>query len=389
MADEELLARLGTPDESAIAAGRERSGADRAKADILTVLDDLAPDHPLRLLGPRLSSWLRRVRVGELAVPHRQRLRMESSRVLWGLVAGVSIAPGIWWYQDDEGRLSVWSTENQRRALDVPAARHRMLHTRGSRGASLTAPVLADDVRRLAHETSGLLPAGLVEREAWRLAEGLRASTALLDRLRPVEIRTSSVEGPVLRGLVELVGATGVVTTYMPHSPLAIYPESTDIPHRRILTTFFEDLRLLRSIGYAAEALAHEHHDVRPPTERTAETIVSVSPWGDRQIERFLTAVRGMFGTPSDHVAVSGHPRLTGRQAALLAASGIRVLAEPLDDHLASGDVRHLVTWSSTVSRIALLHGTEVTSIGIWPWRHYRFEHTTNIEPATLEQDTC
>lgn len=305
--------------------------------------------------------------------------------MLWRLVACASIAPGIWWHQDDDGRLSVWSTENQRRALGVPAARHRMLTTHGFRRQSFPFPVLVDDVRRLAHEASGLLPPGLVEREGWRLTEGLRAATALLDRLRPVEVRTSSVEGPVLRGLVELAGSTGVVTTYMPHAPLTIYPESTDIPHRRIRTTFFEDLRLLQSIGYAADALAHEHRAVRPPTERTAPTIVSISPWGDRQIGRFLESVRVIIQAKCVGVAVSGHPRLTRRQSTLLTTSGMRVLREPLDNHLDSGEALHLITWSSAASRTALLRGVKVASLGIWPWRHYRFEYSAEVREVPLE----
>lgn len=386
MADEDLLARLGTPDESAIAAGRERSGADRANSDILTILDGLTPEHPLRLLGPRLSSWLRRVRVGELAAPHRQRLRLESSRVLWGLVARVSIAPGIWWHQDDDGRLSVWATENQRKALGLPASRYPMLRTPGRRQPSVKMSMRTDDVQRLARKASSLLPPGLLEREAWRLSEGLRAATALLNRLRPAEVRTSSVEAPVLRGLVELAGEFGVATTYVPHAPLMIYPESIDIPHRRMRTRFAEDLPILRSFGFDVELLALNQVAGSRPTEQTPSTIISVSPWGDRQIGRFLDTVRLMFPTGSEEMAISRHPRLTLRQFAKFAPSGMRMLEEPLDEHLESGAVRHLITWSSTASRTALIHGAKVTSVEIWPWRHYRFEHSQVVNGLPFER---
>ena len=304
--------------------------------------------------------------------------------MLWRLVARASIAPGIWWHQDNDGRLSVWSTDNQRRALGLPAASHPILRTSGSLRTPPARAIRPNDVWRLARNASALLPPGLVERESWRLSEGLRAAMTLLVRLRASEIRTSSVEAPTLRGLVELARAACVTTTYVPHAPVTIYPESVEIPHGRTLTTFAEDVPILRLLGHETHPIAHTHRGFRPLTERTVSTVISVSPWGERQIERFLENVRVLFEAAPGDIALSSHPRLSRRESALLATSKIPVLKEPLDDHLASGGVQRLITWSSAASRTALLHDAKVISIAIWPWRHYRFEYNPVIENLEL-----
>lgn len=380
MADVDLLAQLGTPDEDAIAAGLQRSGADRARSDILTLFSSLAPDNPLQLLRPRLSSWLRRVRARELAAPLAQRLRLESSQALWALVARVHIAPGVWWYQDSSGRLSVWATENQRRALDLPKSHYRALRTHGRDLAPRAISFPVEDVRRVAREASGLLPSGLFEREAWRLAEGLRAITSLIVRTHPVEVRTSSLEAPVMRGLIDRAKHRGLETTYCPHAPLTIYPESTDIPHRRTQTTFIEDIPRLKCLGISVEPCARDRLDSRKPSELTPSRIVSISPWGNEYIRRFLSHVFMLHEGNPRAIALSLHPRISLAQTARLRMSGLRILAEPLDNHLASRSVQNLITWSSTAARTALLHGTSVTSVALWPWRHYRFEYSGLID---------
>lgn len=378
MGEEIRLERLGEPGEAVIAMGRGQSGADRAKSDVETLFANLSPEHPLRLLEPRLSSWLRRVRVGELGEPQRYRLRLESSRTLWSFMARVSIAPGIWWHQDDQSRLMVWSTENQRRALGLTSERAQTLRTAGRIPVSPAITIQSDDVRKLARQASQLFPTGLVEREAWRLAEGLDAVGVLLNRLRPSEVRTSSVENPTLRGIVTCARASDVATTYVPHAPLTIYPEATNIPHQRTQTAFAEDIPILKSTGIEAAVLTCRRAQFHSPKERTPPTIVSVSPWGDKPIDSFLKSISAML-FEYDEIAVSGHPRLSRRQLTRLRKSGLRVLTEPLDSHLASGAVQRLVTWSSTASRTALLQGAEVMSIGLWPWLHYRFEYSEKI----------